>query len=183
MRHRIKDKKFNRNSNARKGLFKALVRSLVEHGSIETTHAKAKEIKRIADKLIGKAQTDTIETRRRLHRFFGLRDVVNTLVERIAPEFTDRISGFTTISKLGVRRGDNSSMVKLSLAKMPKDIGTLKPVNADTAVKAVKKAQPKMKKTVKKNASVKAHAAKNVVATKTAATKTVRSKAVKKESK
>jgi large subunit ribosomal protein L17 len=183
MRHRIKDKKFNRNSNARKGLFKALVRSLVEHGSIVTTHAKAKEIKRIADKLIGKAQTDTIESRRRLHRFFGVRDVVNTLVERIAPEFPDRVSGFTSISKLGVRRGDNSSMVKLSLAKMPKDIGTLKPVNSKTTVKDVKKAPAKKKTTVKKNVSVKAHATKNVMATKTANKKVVRSSSVKKESK
>lgn len=183
MRHRIKDKKFNRNSNARKGLFKGLVRSLVETGSIVTTEAKAKEIKRIADKLIGKAKTDTIATRRRLHRFFGVRDVVNTLVERIAPEFTDRVSGFTSIAKLGVRRGDNSSMVKLSLVKMPKDIGTLKPVDSKKVVKAVKKAPLKKKPTKKKNASVKAPAAKNMTATKTAKTKAVRSKAVKKESK
>lgn len=183
MRHRIKDKKFNRDSNNRKALFKNLVRSLVETGAIVTTEAKAKETKRISDKLIGKAKIDTIATRRRLHRFFGSRDVVNTLVERIAPEFTDRISGFTRIVKLGVRRGDNSSMVKLSLVKIPKGIGTLKPVDSTKVVKAVKKAPAKKKSIAKKNVSVKAHAAKNMTATNTAKAKTVRSKAVKKESK
>lgn len=126
MKHRVKIKKLNRDTKARKALFKGLVRSLVEKGTIVTTTSKAKEASRIADKLIGKAKTDTLETRRTLHRFFGTRDVVNTLVDRIAPEFTDRISGFTRITKIGVRRGDNSDMAELSLVKAPDTIGSLK---------------------------------------------------------
>jgi len=126
MRHRVKIKHFNRDSKARKALFKNLVRSLVEHGHIVTTEAKAKEIKRIADKIIAKAKVDSVATRRLLHRFFGRRDVVNSLVDRIAPEFKDRKSGFTTIEKVGLRRGDNTKLSKLSLAKMPSRMGTLK---------------------------------------------------------
>lgn len=181
MRHRSTSKKFNRDTKSRKALFKALVRSLVETGSIVTTQSKAKEIKRIADKLIGKAQTDSLVTRRTLHRFFGVRDVVNTLVERIAPEFSDRVSGFTRVTKVAVRRGDNSQMAQLSLVKMPEGIGSLKKavVQKDTTAKktAVKKAP------VKKAITQKVAVTKTVAPTKGAATKTVRSKSVKKESK
>lgn len=152
MRHRSKIKKFNRDTKSRKALFKNLVRSLVEQGSIVTTEAKAKEAKRIADKLIGKAKDDSLATRRTLHRFFGARDVVNTLVDRIAPEFSDRVSGFTRVTKVGVRRGDNTPIAKLSLVKTPETVGTLK------AVKAEKKAEPKQAKaatTAKKSAAKK----------------------------
>lgn len=186
MRHRIKDKKFNRDANSRKALFKNLVRSLVEKGSITTTQAKAKETKRIADKLIGKAKVDSIATRRNLHRFFGARDVVNTLVDKIAPQFEDRVSGFTRITKVGVRRGDNTTMAELSLIKKPETVGSLKNTEAKKADKAEKKAPAKKKAKkapVKKNTSVKAPVAKNLTATKSAKTKAVRSKAVKKESK
>jgi large subunit ribosomal protein L17 len=153
MRHRVKIKHFNRDSKARKALFKNLVRSLVEHGHITTTEAKAKEIKRIADKIIAKAKTDSVATRRLLHRFFGRRDVVNSLVDRIAPEFKDRESGFTTIEKVGLRRGDNTKLAKLSLAKMPSRMGTLK---ADTLKGTRKKIEKKpVKKVVKKKAAAK----------------------------
>ena len=140
MKHRIKIKKFNRDTKSRKALFKALVRSLVETGSIVTTQAKAKEARRIADKLIGKAKDATLETRRTLHRFFGTRDVVNTLVEKIAPVFADRNSGFTRITKMGVRRGDNSEMAQLTLVTMPEAVGSLKkPLLTPVAQKTAKK--------------------------------------------
>jgi len=172
MRHRSKIKKFNRDTKSRKALFKNLVRSLVETGSITTTEAKAKETKRIADKLIGKSKTDTVATRRLLHRFFGTRNVVNTLVEKIAPEFSDRVSGFTTIAKVGLRRGDNTQLSKLSLVKAPESIGTLK---SATAIKRT------ADKKVAKKAVTKAPA-KKVVAKKTTPKKTAK-KAVKKDTK
>lgn len=153
MRHRVKIKHFNRDSKARKALFKNLVRSLIEHGYIVTTESKAKEIKRIADKIIAKAKTDSVATRRLLHKFFGRRDVVNSLVDRIAPEFKDRESGFTTLEKVGLRRGDNTKLAKLSLAKLPKRMGTLKAekIEAKKLVKkAVKKKAPVKKKEAKK---------------------------------
>ncbi|MBU0974526.1 50S ribosomal protein L17 [Patescibacteria group bacterium] len=149
MRHRVKIKHFNRDSKARKALFKGLVRSLIEHGHIVTTESKAKEIKRITDKIISNAKVDTIATRRLLHKFFGRRDVVNSLVDRIAPEFADKKSGFTRIEAVGLRRGDNTKLAKLSLTKMPTRMGTLK------AEKAVEK-KPVVKKAVKKSAAKKA---------------------------
>lgn len=161
MRHRVATKTFNRNTKQRKALLVNLVRQLVEHGEITTTKEKAKEIKRIADKMIHKAKVDTIAVRRGLHSFFGKRDVVNTLVERVAPLMADRVSGFTTSYIIGERRGDNTTMVKLSLVAKPEVVHTLKnvskpkveaekkavaPKKAAAAKPAVKKAPAKAKK-------------------------------------
>lgn len=151
MRHRSKIKKFNRDTKSRKALFKALVRSLIEQGTIVTTESKAKETSRIADKLIGKAKNDTVATRRDLHRFFGTRDVVNTLVDRVAVQYKDRVSGFTRITKVGVRRGDNTKMAEVTLVIKPETVGTLKNTEAK---KEVKKAPAK--KTAKKAPAKKA---------------------------
>ena len=126
MRHRRKVVRLNRDTNHRKMLLRNLVRSLVEMGEITTTEAKAKETKRLADKLIGKALVDSIANRRLLHTFFGKRDVVNTLVDRIAPLFKNRVSGFTSIQPAGIRRGDNTQMVTLALVEKPAYVGSLK---------------------------------------------------------
>lgn len=134
MRHRVKIKKFNRDTKAREALVKGLVRSLIESGSIITTEIKAKTVKRMADKLIARAKTDSTATRRNLHRFFGKRDVVNTLVEKVAANHQDRVSGFTTSEPVGQRRGDNTKMLKVSLVNMPAKVGSLK--NEKKEVKA-----------------------------------------------
>ncbi len=149
MRHRLKTKTFNRDTKSRKALIRSLVRSLIETGSVTTTEAKAKEVKRISDKVISKAKVDTVANRRLTHRFFGKRDVVNTLFERVAPEFKDRTSGFTTLSNAGLRRGDNSKMVKLSLVKMPKRVGTLKAEKKKVVSKTKKKVTVKKEKVSK----------------------------------
>lgn len=133
MRHRVATKTFSRDTKARTALLKGLVRSLVEQGSITTTLAKAKEVRRLADKIISKAKDSSVATRRTLHMFFGKRDVVNTLVERVAPELSTRTSGFTRIVKLGTRRGDNTDMATLSLVSAPEQTGLRKEsVKADT---------------------------------------------------
>jgi large subunit ribosomal protein L17 len=126
MRHRVKKRHLNRDTNHRKALLMNLVRSLIEHGSIETTEAKAKEARRLADKLISTAKTNSIANRRELHKFFGKRDAVNTLVDRVAPLMKKRTSGFTTLATSGKRRGDNVAMFRLSLIEKPDRLGTLK---------------------------------------------------------
>ena len=169
MRHRVKKRHFNRDTNHRKHLLRNLVRSLIEQGEITTTVAKAKETKRISDKLISKAGKNDLNTRRVLHRFFGKRDVVNTLVDSVAPAMSDRRSGFTTMSRVGKRRGDNTQLAKLALVVKPENVGSLKsdknfreatqkPLKKKTVVKSpkakvVKKITAKTetnKKTVKK---------------------------------
>ena len=155
MRHRQKTKQLGRDTKSRKALLRNLVRSLVEHGEVETTEAKAKEVKRWADKLIGKAKDDSLVTRRQLHSFFGKRDVVNTLVDRVAPAMKDRISGFSTIKKLGKRRGDNSDLVKLSLIEeAAHNLGLKAPKTEKTEEK--KPAKKKVVKTTTKKSVKKA---------------------------
>ena len=147
MRHRVQAKQFNRDTNSRKALLANLVRSLIETGSIVTTREKAKEVKRLADKLIHKAQSDSLQTRRTLHQFFGKRDVVNTLTDQVAPAMSDRVSGFTTLSTVGKRRGDNSAMVKLSLVKQHESVGSLNKAEKPAALpaKAGKSSKPAVK--------------------------------------
>jgi large subunit ribosomal protein L17 len=149
MRHRVHNSKLGTDSNHRKAIIKGLVLSLITHGSIETTVAKAKEASRVADKLIGKARVDTVSNRRIIHAFFGKRDAVNTLFERVAPVFTDRVSGFTRIVTLGTRRGDNSVVARLSLVVQPEVSGTLKkPVESVTATKPAEKKTTAVEKAV-----------------------------------
>lgn len=145
MRHLIAHSHFNRDSNHRKALLKNLVRSLVVDGTVVTTTAKAKELKRLADKIIHQAQTDSLTSRRTLHRFFGRRDVVNTLVERVAPSMSDRPSGYTRISTVGSRRGDNAQLSKISLVVQPETLGLKAPKTAPKVAEkaAVAKAAPK----------------------------------------
>lgn len=156
MRHRVSHKHFNRDYKERQSLLKSLVRSLIVEGEITTTVPKAKETKRIADRLIHRAQTDTVATRRWLHRFFGRRDVVNTLVERVAPAMKERQSGFTTVSQVANRRGDNASMATLSLMTKPAITGTLKnpAKKSSTVVKSATKAKPAAAKPAAKPAKV-----------------------------
>jgi large subunit ribosomal protein L17 len=189
MRHRRHVKRLNRDTNHRKMLFRNLVRSLVESGEIVTTEVKAKETQRIADKLIGKAKTDSLATRRTLHQFFGRRDVVNTLVDTVAPVFATRVSGFTRITTVGTRRGDNTKVVTLSLVEKPAKLGTLKKAATEKVAtagqkeakvsdetKATKKAAPK------KTAAPVAKKIAATIATKATATKT-RQKTTQKKAK
>ncbi len=119
MRHRVADKKFNRDANQRKGLFYGLLRNLTERGAIVTTLPKAKVLKGLMDRAVSQAKDSSIASRRLLHKEFGDRQVVNILVERVAPAMTDRNSGYTTLEKLGNRRGDNTPMAKIAFSKAP----------------------------------------------------------------
>ncbi len=178
MRHRRANKHFNRDTNHRKMLVRNLVRALVEQGEITTTEAKAKAVKQWADRLISTAQGDELHARRLLHRFFGKRDVVNTLVERIAPAMSKRKSGFSRIVRLGKRRGDNVEMVKLSLVEQPKETGTLKSGKTykKPAKKAVKKAAPKKAASKPKAKPAKKAAAKSTKKNTKKSTKKAKSK-------
>lgn len=137
MRHRVSGRKLGRDTKHRISLFKNLARSLVLYGHVTTTEAKGKELKRLADRLVGTAKTDSLTSRRTLHTYFGKRDIVNTLVDRVAPAFTDRVSGFTRIEKSGIRAGDNSTMVTVSWVNQPESVGSF--ANPNPAPKTEKK--------------------------------------------
>lgn len=155
MRHRIAASHFNRDTLHRQALLRNLVRSLVENGHITTTQAKAKVVKKLTDKLVHRAQQNSVQARRVLHQFLGKRDVVNTLVDKIAPAFGKQTSGFVKITKAGIRRGDDATLATLSFAADIK-LGSLKaPVEAKRRV-AAKKSKPAVKKSTTKSAKPKA---------------------------
>lgn len=160
MRHRIQAKHLNRDTKSRKALLKNLVTSLIEVGEIKTTETKGKVLKGLADKLIHKAQEGSVNTRRILARFFGRRDVVNELVDKVAPAMKDRTSGFTRITRIGKQRGDNTMMVKVELIKNPhaEEVKTTekKKTEAKPKTESVKKeAKAPAKATEKKKAAKK----------------------------
>lgn len=115
MKHRIAGKKLNRSTGQRRALFKSLINSLIMKEEIQTTAPKAKAIQGLVDKLINKGKLGTVHMRRLLHAFLGDKKVVNKLVDELAPRMRQRQSGFTRIIKLGRRRGDDASVVSMSL--------------------------------------------------------------------
>ncbi|MFA6814078.1 MAG: 50S ribosomal protein L17 [Candidatus Pacebacteria bacterium] len=152
MKHRVKTKHFNRDTQSRKALLRNSLRGLIEHGHIETSEARAKEIRRLADKLISQAQKDDLATRRQIHRFFGKRDVVNTIFDQVVPAVGDRKSGFCSLEKLSNRRGDNMPVYRLSLLLDEKKWHSLKNETKKTDQKKSKKTSKKIvvKKELKK---------------------------------
>ncbi|MFC1711330.1 50S ribosomal protein L17 [Patescibacteria group bacterium] len=120
---RKKLKKLGRNTNSRKALFRSLIGNLIMHEEIKTTESKAKAVKRLMDKLVSKAKVGSLHVRRQIMAFLPNKTAVNKLVDEIAPRFKDRIGGFTKLTRMGTRRGDNAMMVKMELiekAKKPK---------------------------------------------------------------
>lgn len=115
MRHRIKSYHFNRDTNERKALLKNLVINFLTRGAIMTSKSRASEVKRLTDKLLFKAQTNSLSVRQQIHRFFGTRQMVNLLVDKLAPAQKGKTAGFSRLSQVGPRRGDNTNLVKLEL--------------------------------------------------------------------
>ncbi|MBR3164442.1 50S ribosomal protein L17 [Candidatus Saccharibacteria bacterium] len=108
-RHGYKGRKFGRETDQRTALTRGLMRSLFKYQSITTTLAKAKEIRRPAEKLITLAKRGDLAARRLIIARLDDRDTANFLVDTIAPQIK-RNSGFFRIEHAGFRRGDNSEM-------------------------------------------------------------------------
>lgn len=125
---------FNRNYNQRKALFKSQLQSLITWGKLTTTQPKAKVIKRMFDKLITQASKGTVSARRLLAGKLSSQEHADRLVDVIAPLLSDRKSGFTTIQKTSVRRGD---AVVMSTLKLVKDLPVIEEVAKEKKVKAV----------------------------------------------
>ena len=115
MRHRKKGRKLSRSPSHRKATLRNLARNLFEHGRIETTTAKAKELRPFAERLITLARRGDLHARRLAIRKLHDRAVVGTLFEEIGPRFGERPGGYTRILKLGHRRGDAADMSLIEL--------------------------------------------------------------------
>lgn len=111
MRHHNANRKFGRVKNQRNALMKGLVLSLIAHGKIETTEAKAKELRPLMEKFITKANVGTLASRRIItSRIYGRKAEASKLIDTIAPKYKDRKGGYTRITKLPRRAGDASKM-------------------------------------------------------------------------
>jgi large subunit ribosomal protein L17 len=115
MRHRLAGRQFGRNSSHRKALFRNLVTSLLEHGHIETTEAKAKELRGIADKMITLGKKGDLSAKRMALSYIQSRDVVAKLFSEIAPRSAERDGGYTRVMKTRVRLGDSAPMAIIEL--------------------------------------------------------------------
>lgn len=136
MRHLKVGRKLNRNSSHRKAMFRNMVTSLLEHGQIQTTLAKAKELRRFVEPLItlaGKNAPSSLEglsgdklraaQLKRAHsvriarKTIENRDVLKTLFSEYAELYKERPGGYTRVFKAGFRSGDNAPMAIISLVK------------------------------------------------------------------
>jgi large subunit ribosomal protein L17 len=115
MRHRKSGRKLGRTSSHREAMFRNMITSLFEHERIVTTTPKAKEARRIADKMITLAKKGDLHARRQALSYIRSKDIVAKLFEVIHLKFTDRNGGYTRIVQTGIRRGDAAPMAILEL--------------------------------------------------------------------
>ena len=115
MRHHRAGKKLGRDASHRKALYANLAGSLIEHGRIKTTEAKAKAVKPFAEQMITLGKRGDLAARRQAIAELRSQDVVRHLFTDVAPRFAERPGGYTRIVKLGPRQGDAAEMVYLEL--------------------------------------------------------------------
>ncbi len=108
-------RKLGRATAHRLAMLRALVTFLLEHGSIETTVTRAKEVRSLAEKMITIAKINSLHNKRMIFSFITKEDVSKKLFDEIAPKYVSTTGGYTRITKLGPRRGDGAEMAKIEL--------------------------------------------------------------------
>jgi large subunit ribosomal protein L17 len=148
MRHLNKGRSLSRSTSHRKALLANLAQELFQHKRIQTTLAKAKELRPYAEKLVTIAKKNHLAARRQVLEVLTRKAVVKSLFDEIAPAFADRHGGYTRIIKLGNRIGDAAPIALIEL------VGFEGTIAAAESSKAEKKAEEKDKaKTAKKTAA------------------------------
>ena len=153
MRHRKAGIKLNRTSSHRTAMFRNMVTSLLKHDRIQTTGAKAKELRRWADHIITLAKRGDLHARRQALAIVREKDVVHALFENAAVRFGNVSGGYTRVVKLGRRPGDAAPISLVELV-----------VSQDTKSKKTKKKKTKGKAAPQKAAGTKAPAKKKAAA-------------------
>ena len=120
MRHQKTGRKLGRNSSHRKAMFRNMVTSLFKYEQLETTDAKAKELRPIAEKLITLAKKGDLHSRRLALSYMKDKSVTHRLFEEIKDRYIGRQGGYVRIIKKGVRRGDGANLSIIQL--VPDDI-------------------------------------------------------------
>lgn len=148
MRHQKRGNKLGRTASHRKAMLANMVTSLFIHKQIKTTEAKAKEARRLAERLITHAKKDTTHTRRLVFSILRNKAIIKVLFEEIAPVYANRNGGYTRLIKLGYRPNDTARVVLLQLVDFFTE-ETKKESKKSTAKKRTEKAPAKEAKAVK----------------------------------
>ena len=115
MRHRQSGRKLNRTSSHRKSLFKNMAQALLKHEQIVTTLPKAKELKRVVEKLITLGKKGNLHSRRLAFNQIRDKEMVSKLFDNLAKRYSDRKGGYTRVLKAGFRYGDSAPMAVIEL--------------------------------------------------------------------
>ena len=115
MRHLSQGRKLSRNTSHRRALLRNLATNLLEYEQIVTTDAKAKELRRVAEKMITLGKKGDLAARRRAGAFLTKKEIVKSLFETIAPRYKDKNGGYTRIMKMGFRVGDRAPISLIEL--------------------------------------------------------------------
>jgi len=155
MRHQVKTRKLGKTKPHREAMLSNMATSLFAHRTIRTTEPKAKELRRMVDRLITIAKKDTLAARRHVGERIKDKVVVKKLFSEIAPQFKDRPSGYTRVLRVGFRRGDAAmvSMVELLTEKPKAEEDTKKASKRKGKTGAKNRPKAKAKEEAKANAS------------------------------
>ena len=122
MRHRKDHRKLGRSNAHRKAMLRNLATSLLEHEEVRTTDAKAKEVRRIAERMITLGKRGTLHARRQALRTIRSKEVASRVFDILADRYNERPGGYTRILKLGRRAGDGAPISLVQL--LPEDEGS-----------------------------------------------------------
>ena len=122
MRHRLGLRKLNRTSSHREAMLRNMTNSLLRHEVIKTTLPKAKELRRVAERIITLGKTASVANRRLAFSRLRDRDMVVKLFDELGPRFAGRNGGYLRILKNGFRQGDNAPMAYIELMDRPEPV-------------------------------------------------------------
>jgi len=117
MRHRVKGRSLSRSPAHRRAMLRNLVTSLLRHERVETTNIKAKEVRPLAEKIITLGKRRNLHARRQALAVVRSKDVVEKVFGELADRYDDRPGGYTRITKIGYRHGDNAPLSVIELIK------------------------------------------------------------------
>lgn len=146
MRHGVDHRSLSRNSAHRKAMLRNQVISLIQHERIQTTLPKAKELRRVAEKMVTLGKKDTLASRRKAAEWVHDPEALKKLFSKLAPRFSTRPGGYTRILKSGFRNGDQAPLAFIEYLQddvAPKSPKTLKTKKVTPAKKASKKSPKK----------------------------------------
>lgn len=142
MRHLVDHRKLGVTTPHRLAMLRNMAGSLIQHGRIETTLPKAKELRRVADRLVTLGKRGSLEARRRARRWIQDQVVLAKLFNELAPRFSSRPGGYTRILKLNFRQGDQAPMALIEYVDNPPPLA----LKGKSAKKEKTKEKPKKTK-------------------------------------